>query len=61
MQLAISLFFIGAGVIALASIIDSVSRVPRLLCQLEKDRARLANKTDYAGPIVNRHGREVKP
>jgi hypothetical protein len=61
MQLAISLFLISTGIIAFASIMDTLGRVPRLLAGLEAERIRLANKIEYTGPIYNRHDREVKP
>lgn len=35
---AASLIFIGAGVCALASLIDTASRIPRLLADLEAER-----------------------
>lgn len=44
MQLAINLFFVGSGIIALASIADTLAGVPRLLRQLEAERSELANK-----------------
>jgi hypothetical protein len=60
MSLAIGLIMIGAGVCALASLIDSVSRIPALLDALEEDRQRLANVTHYNGPAYTRHGRQIE-
>jgi hypothetical protein len=60
MSIAIALFLIGAGVCALASLIDSASRVPALLKGLERDRQRLANAAFYSGPLYTRHGREIE-
>lgn len=59
MSLAIGLIMIGAGVCALASLIDSASRIPALLDALEEDRQRLANHTPYTGPAYTRHGRQI--
>lgn len=59
MNIAISLFLIGAGVCTLASLIDTASRVPGLLRRLEEDRQRLANATPYTGPIYSRNDREI--
>ena len=60
MSFAIALFLIGAGVCALASLIDSASRIPALLDGLEADRQRLANVTHYTGPAYTRHGRQIE-
>lgn len=60
MSIAIALFLIGAGVLTLASLIDSASRVPGLLAGLEADRQRLENATPYTGPTYTRHGREIE-
>lgn len=59
MALAASLFMIGAGVCALASLIDTASRVPGLLRQLEADRKRLERATPYRGPLYTIHDREI--
>lgn len=60
MNIAIACFLIGAGVCALGSLMDSVSRIPGLLDQLERDRRALDNATPYTGPVFNRHGREIE-
>lgn len=60
LTLAIALLIGGAGVCALASLIDTTSRVPGLLRQLEADRKRHERTTTYTGPVFNRHGREIE-
>lgn len=60
MSLAIALYMIGAGVIALGSLLDTASRLPGMLRTLEADRRRLSNAAVYSGPIFNRHGREIE-
>ena len=59
MTIAISLLFLGAAIVALGSLIDSASRVPGLLRQLEEDRRSLADVTPYTGPTFNRHGHQL--
>jgi hypothetical protein len=56
----ITLLFIGAGVCALATLIDTACRIPRLLDELERERRRLSNVTPYTGPLYNRHDREIE-
>lgn len=38
MNLAIDLFLIGAGLCALASLIDTALRIPRIIARLEAER-----------------------
>lgn len=57
-QIAVTLLFTGAALIALASLLDSAVRIPRLIRGLQAERERLRNATPYTGPIFNRHGRE---
>lgn len=59
LTLAIACLFIGAGFVAIGSLMHTASRVPGLLRQLESDRQRLDQTTTYTGPLYNQHGREI--
>lgn len=59
MSIAIACLFIGAGFVAIASLMDTASRVPGMLRQLEADRRRLDRSITYTGPLYSRHGRQI--
>lgn len=57
---AIACLFIGSGIVVIGSLMDTASRVPGMLRQLEADRRRLDQTTTYTGPLYNQHGREIE-
>lgn len=59
--LGCTLIIAGATLVALASLMDSASRLPRLLRGLEAERQRLESATPYTGPTYTRHGRITNP